>query len=157
MGLYANPQFVPPPVPNGSDVFVRGWDFGGLPSDVADARRSLAEMLEAQDWAEDGIELARLLVSELATNAVRHAGTPFRLTAWVDGIASVAVTDCDPDGEPAVALRERAEGGIGLRLVAALSSRWGVDHSPEGKSVWFVLDPQSVSEVFSAGGPLPRA
>jgi anti-sigma regulatory factor (Ser/Thr protein kinase) len=156
MGLYANPQLTPPPIPSGSDVLVRRWDFSGVPSDVAKVRRSLVEVLEGHDWTEDGIELARLLASELATNAVRHAGTSFRLTAWVDGVASIAVTDRDPEGEPAVSVRERAEGGIGLRLVAALSSRWGVDHSAEGKSVWFVLDPESVSEVFAAGGPLPR-
>lgn len=34
-----------------------------------------------------------------------------------------------------------SEGGRGLGLVETLSARWGIDAGPDGKTVWFHLDP----------------
>jgi len=84
--------------------------------------------------------------SELCTNAIRHTrsgdGGVFtvEVTRPRDGVACVAVTDAGSPGEPRVRPGPRRfdglldypgdvsdldEGGRGLSLVAALTSRWG--------------------------------
>lgn len=51
----------------------------------------------------------------------------------------VAVKDSHPD-LPVLQQISDDEHGRGLLLVDALSSSWGVDARPPGKSVWFQLD-----------------
>ena len=84
----------------------------------------------------------RLLVSELVTNAVRHAeGEAVRLVvALTGGTLRVEVHDPGSGFEvrdaPTDPLRAS---GWGLVLVAELSDRWGVDHTPRTR-VWFEMD-----------------
>jgi anti-sigma regulatory factor (Ser/Thr protein kinase) len=84
----------------------------------------------------------RLLVSELVTNAVRHAeGEAVRLVvALAGGTLRVEVHDPGQGFEvrdaPTDPLRAS---GWGLVLVAELSDRWGVDHTPRTR-VWFEMD-----------------
>jgi serine/threonine-protein kinase RsbW len=87
---------------------------------------------------------AQLLVSELVTNSVRHAGSPVdapvRVRADVSGgMVRLEVRDVG-HGAPVVRrARDRLGGrGFGLHLVDLLSTRWGVsgDH---GTQVWFEL------------------
>lgn len=80
----------------------------------------------------------RLVVSELATNALRHALTPFTVLLREDG-RSVLLTV--QDGSSSVPVRVSAggmdTGGRGLSIVEALSDDWGVTHRRGvGKSVW---------------------
>jgi anti-sigma regulatory factor (Ser/Thr protein kinase) len=84
----------------------------------------------------------RLLVSELVTNSVRHAGqpagAPVRIrAAALDGVVRVEVHDHGHGG-----VRRRAAdgrtGGFGLCLVERLAARWGVSHV-DGTCVWFEL------------------
>jgi anti-sigma regulatory factor (Ser/Thr protein kinase) len=85
---------------------------------------------------------ARLLVSELVGNSVRHAeqpaGATLRITALaVDGVVRVDVAD---RGRGAVRRREAdpRTGGYGLELVELLAARWGVSDE-HGTRVWFEL------------------
>ena len=84
------------------------------------------------------VEDVRLVVSELATNAVRHANTPFAVTLeQVDKSVLLTVTD----GSPAPPVRLPADfldtSGHGLSIVALVSRDWGVTQLPgEAKSVW---------------------
>ena len=102
----------------------------------------MAQLIEAGCTIET-IEAARLVTSELATNAVRHAGGD-RYTVDVDvdhGVLRVEIVDDDPTVpvEPAAAAPD-AEGGRGLWLVAALAQRWGVRPTGAGgKAVWFQM------------------
>lgn len=83
---------------------------------------------------------AELLVSELVTNVICHAGTEFEVEVHVDGVVRVTITDESPvPPRPVTASDELAEGGRGLQLVDALAQRWGVDTSAGGKLVWFEL------------------
>ena len=113
------------------------------PDSAAAARRALGEF--AADLSPDRLEDARLLVSELVTNAVRHAGLGddqvIRLTvsSLADGLR-IEVRDpgrgfdvTEPDPDPGRA------SGWGLYLVSELSDRWGIDRSRNTR-VWFELD-----------------
>lgn len=80
---------------------------------------------------------AEIVASELATNAVRHARSPFVLTLTHEPAAvRIAVRDTSAD-RPMHIVRDDCEfGGRGVRLVAALAKAWGVDDEVDGKSVW---------------------
>lgn len=104
----------------------------------------------------------QLGVSELITNAVRHARTEVELCLRLDTRLTVEVRDFDPDlrhpvdGSPADPL---ATSGRGLQIVAAVSSDWGVRSLGDGKAVWFALDLPDVAspdaDVFAIGGHRP--
>lgn len=106
------------------------------------ARRAL-EGLRAT-LAGDAVDRAMLLVSELVTNSVRHAVLPgggaivVRVHATED-LLRTEVTDQGPGFDPGLQPRRNGKaGGWGLRLVARLADRWGVEHG-EGTTVWFEL------------------
>jgi anti-sigma regulatory factor (Ser/Thr protein kinase) len=145
MGATSEPIEGPPPVPENSDVEVEISPFDGDLADVSAARAWLAAALERHDWDEADIECMKLLLSEVASNAILHAKTSFTVTAWVDGVASVAVTDSVPNARPVVVQRKPGQGGMGMRLVASLAERWGVHTGADGKSVWFVYVPAGAS------------
>lgn len=90
------------------------------------------------DWCEH----VQLLVSELASNVVRHANTPMRVSLLRRGeMLRVEVRDDDPTvpemrtDEPAL----EALGGRGMFLVTQLAADWGVNHDANGKTIWFEL------------------
>ncbi len=93
---------------------------------------------------EDVLDRLELLTSELATNAVRHAGSHFAVRASLRGDRlRVEVEDDDPR---APAPREAAAAdtsGRGLLLVDTLAAAWGVEPGgaggDAGKTVWFEL------------------
>lgn len=84
---------------------------------------------------------ALLLVSELVTNAVVHAGTQIALTAVVSGTAvTVEVTDHGTGRvQTGSAFDPNRTGGRGLMLVDALASEWGTRYERAAKTVWFRL------------------
>jgi GAF domain-containing protein/anti-sigma regulatory factor (Ser/Thr protein kinase) len=123
-----------------------------LPRDaraVALARRAVEEHLRG--LSDDAREAARLLVSELVTNAVRHGRGAIALS--LDGDAEhvrVAVRD---EGSGGLRRREHpsADGGFGLNLVEALASRWGIE---EGAAhVWFELPREKAFARAAAAAP----
>ena len=90
------------------------------------------------------VPAACVVVSELVTNAMIHAGTDIDLTISEHRQAiRVTVRDRSPDLplEPPEALDVH---GRGLTIVAGLAKAWGVlPHIDGGKAVWAVLDPPS--------------
>ncbi|WP_369212405.1 SpoIIE family protein phosphatase [Streptomyces flavofungini] len=136
----------------------------------AAARRFVRAALA--DWAELGVPAAAgidnrladdavLIVSELATNAVVHAGTDVELLCRLDEAASAEETETVvievSDHHPARAVRgdqgPRSVGtpeyGRGLQLVASLAESWGITYRTGTKSVWARL---SVNGVAAVGG-----
>ena len=105
----------------------------------ADARRFVRGALD-RCGAGDVAEAVTLLVSELATNAVVHAGSDFTVavSARPDAVR-VEVGDASPVAparrEPGTA----AFGGRGLLLVDAIASAWGTEPLGDGKVVWAEL------------------
>ncbi len=116
------------------------------PKQVAVARRLLRGYLtERAPGPTDAFDVPVLLVSELVTNAIRHAQPPLELHAAANGTGvRVEVRDGATD-PPVLTTSERvdtslSEGGRGLHLVASLSDRWGWHGHADGKAVWFELD-----------------
>lgn len=105
------------------------------------ARRFVAGLLGSRPYGDRvAANDAQLVISELATNAVIHAGTPFSVGVRCDGSAvRISVHDWSSmqpvmrDGDPT------ALSGRGLRLIAMISQSWGVEYGPDGKTVWAEL------------------
>jgi anti-sigma regulatory factor (Ser/Thr protein kinase) len=87
-----------------------------------------------------------LLISELVTNSVRHAGLdawqPLQLSVQTDDeTVRITVRDPGPGFSPPDAPSDPAHvGGWGLVLVDQLAERWGVDHDGEANVVWCELE-----------------
>ncbi|WP_280862749.1 MULTISPECIES: ATP-binding protein [unclassified Streptomyces] len=118
------------------------WTFPADPGAVRAARTAVRNRLAA--WNLDGLaDIAALLVSELVTNALRHATGPIGVRLVrpeaVDGVLLVEVSDPlpDPPRERIAALDD--ESGRGLQLVAHAARRWGTRPGVTGKTVWFEL------------------
>ena len=113
------------------------------PDSAAEARRALGEV--SDHLSPRRLEDARLLVSELVTNAIRHAGLDaddvIRLVV-VTGDRALRIEVCDPGTGFEVAEPQpdpARPSGWGLYLVRELSDRWGVERNEETR-VWFELD-----------------
>ncbi|WP_406219631.1 ATP-binding protein [Streptomyces canus] len=118
------------------------WTFPADPGAVRAARTAVRDRLAT--WNLDGLaDVAALLVSELVTNALRHATGPIGVRLVrpeaVDGVLLVEVSDPlpDPPRERVAALED--ESGRGLQLVAHAARRWGTRPGVTGKTVWFEL------------------
>jgi anti-sigma regulatory factor (Ser/Thr protein kinase) len=114
--------------------------FPAIPQSVHAARRFATDTLA--DSPEQALEAVELMVSELATNCIRHERASFHVAILrrSDEIR-VEVTDSG-GGMPTMRSPGPDEpSGRGLQIVDMLSERWGVEpESPSGKTVWFTLD-----------------
>ena len=109
------------------------------PESVPAARHFVVDVLRT--WGHEELSAdAALIVSELATNALHHAGSPFR--AVVDrrrGGLRIGVEDATRTPlERREATREDIS-GRGVVIVEALARRWGYSPLPGGKVVWAEL------------------
>ena len=137
--------------------------FRGTPASVPDARRFVAELLVGSPAR----ETLMTCVSELCANAIAHTasgdGGTFIVSVALprDGVARVAVTDEGSSSVPSVsAFDVAAEGGRGLALVAACTSRWGWAEAYPGRTVWAeacwpVGDSRAGAEPRPAGAAPP--
>ncbi|MET9498910.1 SpoIIE family protein phosphatase [Streptomyces sp. NPDC006552] len=95
--------------------------------------------------AQEAVETAELLTSELVTNAVLHARTEVEVQVWShDGHVRVRVSDGRPD-RPLVPREARpyAATGRGLTVVEELASSHGAHVGKGRKTVWFELWPKA--------------
>ncbi|MFF1299001.1 MULTISPECIES: ATP-binding protein [unclassified Streptomyces] len=118
------------------------WTFPADPGAVRAARTAVRGRL--RDWNLDSVaDITTLLVSELVTNALRHATGPIgvRLVrpAGLGDVLLVEVSDPLPDPPRERVARPEDESGRGLQLVAHSSRRWGTRPGATGKTVWFEL------------------
>ncbi len=129
-----------PPELNALQDVRRSFDAFGLPADVRDD--------------------ARLLVTELVSNSIRHAALRADerihiVAGWTGRRLKVVVRDRDRDRSLAVAGSIRpvpgAESGWGLFIVDQLASRWGAVHDG-GAGYWFELDASPARERDKSSG-----
>ena len=90
---------------------------------------------------EDGWRRARLLVSELATNAVRHGSGRIELRI-VPTPKGLRFCVCDEGRGDRGRRAPGPDGGFGLHLVADLADRWGQGPT---RDVWFEVDHREVA------------
>jgi anti-sigma regulatory factor (Ser/Thr protein kinase) len=94
---------------------------------------------ELDDYADD----AEMVTSELVSNALEHAGGPklgLQVIHLADsGGVAVIVTDSSPNPPVRRDLSVDNEHGRGLRIVDALSARWGWRPEDSGKAVYAIL------------------
>jgi len=135
-------------------------ELGAMPTAVPCARLHARHLL--WEWGLNGLAAdTELLVSEMVTNAVKATAgqrqAAIRLQMSSDGASVlVEVWDADPqppapkdlteDGRPDL----QEEGGRGLFLVAALSSRWDWyrTREPSGKIIWCELEARSAQQAL---------
>ncbi|MEV5309956.1 MULTISPECIES: ATP-binding protein [unclassified Streptomyces] len=119
-------------------------EYDPRPSAVGEARAQVRRQLEGWGLAErddqdDLVATAELLVSELATNALLHSASRFRLTlSAAHGVLRCEVADAGRR-VPQVLQAGTSESGRGIYLVDALARRWGCHQDGPGKTVWFEL------------------
>jgi anti-sigma regulatory factor (Ser/Thr protein kinase) len=113
--------------------------FEHAPASVSAARRFATEAL--QGAPAETLEVVALMVSELASNCVKHADGGFEL-AIIKRAREIRIEVTDhAGGEPSM----RSPGptdptGRGLRIVDMLAAAWGVERSAgEATTVWFTV------------------
>ena len=112
--------------------------FDPVPESVTNARHFV---LDAQPIDEDLRPRLATATSELVTNAVVHAQTPFVVKVGPgEGRLRVTVVDESPSPPQAMDPPGHSKRGRGLRIVAALADRWGYEVEAAGKAVWFEID-----------------
>ena len=117
------------------DDRIVSWDLPADPAVVADARAQAARQLAA--WGlEEASCTTELIVSELLTNAIRHAEPPIQLRMILDRALSCEVSDGSSTTPHLLCPDCYDEGGRGLMIVAQLTERWGTRHTPTGKTIW---------------------
>ncbi|SFB90093.1 SpoIIE family protein phosphatase [Streptomyces aidingensis] len=145
---------MPAPVPRQGaedDIALLAARLGGLPGETSvswsfPARNVAAYRARSlvrhtlRDWGlEQLTEPAVLVVSELVTNAVRHARGPVGVRLVRGTRLLVEVSDSLPDPPRARDAAPDDEGGRGLALVARTAQRWGTRREPHGKTIWLEL------------------
>ncbi|MCU1354260.1 MAG: hypothetical protein JWM05_3469 [Acidimicrobiales bacterium] len=108
-------------------------------SSVPGARLFVAAQLDETD--PDVVQDVLLMVSELASNSIRHAGTPFTVSIeQAGGSIRVEVTDHGAGGATMRHPDLMEPSGRGLLIVDKLSDEWGVTTADGMNVVWFVRD-----------------
>lgn len=129
------------------------WACTELPSEpcaAAVGRRFLTVTLAAWNCSE-ALDDARLLTSEVLTNAICHASGPIQLRVrrGTDEL-TVEVTDRSPQPPQPRCAEAGDESGRGLLLVDTLADSWGTRPVDPGKTIWFTL------RLTPAGAPGSR-
>ena len=123
------------------DVVAAMAAFDSSAESVAQARRLVQRQLA--DWGHSDLsDDARLVVSELLTNAALHAKPPIKLRlARLPAGVRLEVSDCSPELPLKVHAGTDVMTGRGWSLVEALCDSWGVQSAGKGKVVWATLLP----------------
>lgn len=115
------------------------------PSTVTRVRQAVVADLRARDLAEKTIDESEIVVSELMTNAIRHARPLadgcLRVRWKVRGeVVEVEVTDGGGDSVPVPApAAVWVSSGRGLRIIRSLAHEWGVGEDKGGQTVWAAM------------------
>ncbi|TNH28645.1 ATP-binding protein [Micromonospora orduensis] len=113
------------------------------PQSPAAARKLVAR--HCRTWGmETVVDRAMVVTSELISNAVLHARTDIDITVTaMEKALRISVRDRAADAPHAAAptaASQVSEGGRGLPIIAALTTRWGFFAFGDGKTVWAVID-----------------
>ncbi|MEU9312988.1 SpoIIE family protein phosphatase [Streptomyces sp. NPDC048256] len=114
---------------------VATWPVPPDPAMVAEARKNASRQLS--EWGlDEAAFVTELVVSELVTNAIRHARPPIELRLIHDRTLVCEVSDGSGTAPHLRRARTFDEGGRGLLLVAQLTQAWGTRQTADGKIIW---------------------
>ena len=134
---------------------VASWELPADPALVAEARKTTARQLGA--WGLEELAFTtELVVSELVTNAIRHAAGPIRLRLILERTLVCEVFDGGATAPHLRHPRTTDEGGRGLFLISQFTQRWGTRFLPEGKVIWAeqsLADPLADPPADPPAGP----
>ncbi|MEV5803308.1 sodium/proline symporter PutP [Streptomyces collinus] len=124
---------------------VASWDLPTDPAAVAHARDLAVQKLT--EWGIPDLSFTtELIVSELVTNAIRHAAGPVCLRLIRDRGLICEVSDSSSTAPRLRHARTTDEGGRGLLIVAQMARRWGTRYTKNGKIIW-------AEQIITAGPP----
>jgi len=123
------------------------------PASVVRVRREVRAVLTR--WNAHDMEwVASQLLTEVVTNALLHAGTPFDVVlVHSPGTVRCEVRDHSPLRPRTRNFSPEASTGRGMQLVDRLATAWGVLPDPDGKTVWFELSPSPDVDPDGDGEP----
>lgn len=123
----------------GGDEFARV--FVPAPVVIREVRRFVRDALEL--WGEDELlGASEVIVAELASNAVLHAYSPFRVSvSRTRSEIKIAVRDASTAPPQNLSGHTDRRGGRGISIVAALSKTWATDCEADGKTIWATMTP----------------
>ncbi|MEW2572124.1 SpoIIE family protein phosphatase [Streptomyces sp. NPDC047070] len=111
------------------------WELPADPASVAEVRKRTSRQL--CEWGLDELTFTtELVVSELFTNAIRHADGPIRLRLIMSRTLFCEVWDASPTAPHLRHPKTTDEGGRGLFLVSRCTQRWGTRYTQDGKIIW---------------------
>ncbi|MEU6478628.1 SpoIIE family protein phosphatase [Streptomyces sp. NPDC047017] len=114
---------------------VASWEVPADPAAVRGAREHVAGQLAR--WGLEPLAFTtELIVSELLTNALRHACGPIGLRLILESSLICEVSDGASTAPHLRRARTTDEGGRGLFLVAQVAQRWGTRYGGLGKTIW---------------------
>ena len=124
-----------------TEALREAFELASRSTSAAEARHRTLAWLLRHCIADDAVEAAVLVISELVTNAVVHSGSSVIGCALLlgNGLLHIEVTDQGTgQGEPAIRKPAADEvSGRGLLLVSAVSKAWGImPATPSGRTVW---------------------
>ncbi len=113
------------------------WRLPAREDAAARARALVSALLRQWDTRDATRDKVLLLVSELVTNAVRHAGGPITVRLIRAGHGLLCEVGDTGNGRPRLGRgRTLDDRGRGLHVVHRLTTRWGVRWTESGKVVW---------------------
>ncbi|AEW92493.1 MULTISPECIES: SpoIIE family protein phosphatase/ATP-binding protein [Streptomycetaceae] len=114
------------------------WEVPSDPAAVSTVRAAVTRQLT--EWGlEESAFTAELVLSELITNAIRHASGPIGVRLLRDHALICEVSDTSSTSPHLRYAATTDEGGRGLFLVAQFADRWGTRYTATGKVIWAEL------------------
>jgi anti-sigma regulatory factor (Ser/Thr protein kinase) len=108
------------------------------PAAIASVRHLVVEHLDSWGCGDTNDDVA-VVLSELVTNAVVHAGGAVKIAVVCGGRRVRIEVHDNGSGRPHIPNPDSIPGGLGLHIVAQLSERWGSEPTSTGKLVWAIL------------------